>query len=292
MVPIWLAAEMVAWLPRDALGFTHVTAAITSLMVLALFRELGRAWMLRLQGADPDSVVVWPLGGVAPTPSSPTPRPLLSEMGGLLTNALLVPVLGALVLWSGAGWDALLHFEPFSPRITAGGLRSYPQVWAWWAYYGNGMLLLANALLPMSPMDAGRMSQTWARRGRDGSESSILRLGVFTGVLLFVVGAASSESRVLALGAFGALATYFDFRRAEFVKTPIRTERTPEPSVQSAEEEDLIPSATVSHPGEPPAPPPPSLDGVLEKISREGMESLNEDERLVLRRETERRRRR
>lgn len=293
ILPIWLAAEMVAWVPRDAMGLVHVSAAVVSVIFLALVRELARAWMLRLQGTEQELLVLWPFGGLAPTPNSPTPRPLMSELGGLLANAVLVPVLGALVLWSGAGWESLLHFEPLSPRVAAADLRSLPQVWAWWAYYGNGMLLLANAVLPMSPMDAGRIVQAWARRARDGAESSVLRWGIFTGGALFVIGAASGESRVLALGAFGALATYFDSRRAEFVRTPLRTGEIPQDAPpDERDQEDLLAISRHRPTPDDHRPQQPSLDEVLSRISREGIESLSEEERAVLRRETERRRRR
>lgn len=258
-VPLWVGAELIAWLPHDRLGFIHVAALTASLLALALIREVARSLVGRLAGAEVQPVCLWPLGGLVPMGRGEGRRPVLAECGGLAAGLLLVPVLGWLVIASGAGRDALL-FNPFRPGATAGGLRSLAQVAAWWAYYANAVMLALNILLPMSPMDAGRLLRAWAEgRGRARVTDTPLRVGLLVALGLFIFAATAGEPRMMALAAFGALATFFDRRRVEFR------------ALEAAE-------------------PSPDLDGVLAKISREGLGALSEAEREALSAETARRR--
>ncbi|MDX2132537.1 MAG: hypothetical protein SFY69_10855 [Planctomycetota bacterium] len=282
LVPIWIGAELVTWLRRDAVGLVHVVAVVTSLLVIAAFRELFRASVARRLGCESAPSVLWPLGGLSPTPISPGGPSPLAECGGLVAGVLLVPALGSLVLASGASPEALLP-SPLDPRITAAGLRSTWQVWAWWAYYANLIMLAANLLLPMSAFDAGRVVQSWARRARDDYRALALRIGLFAALAVFVIGASAGETRLMAVAALGGLATYLDTRRLEFIALGTQTITVRDVPAER-------PAPDVSLEAEPA--PPPDLDDVLARISRDGMASLTPQERRVLERETERRRRR
>lgn len=276
LLVLWVAAEMVAWVPRGAVGLVHVFAAVVSIGAVLVVREIVREGIRRGLGGEPQPIVLWPLGGLGATPVGPVPRPFLAASGGLLAGAILVPVLGTLVVWSGAGW-ASLSLDLLSPRVTAGGLRSHAQIWAWWAYYTNAVVLVTNALLPMLPMDAGRLTQVFIGR-------RALRVALWSAAGVFVLGACLGEMRILALGAVGALASYLDVRREEFAAglglgaAPPRSEPL-----------DATPDATADLPE---ADPAADLDAVLRQISRRGMASLSSAQRETLRRETERRRQR
>jgi hypothetical protein len=286
IVPLWVGVELAAWAPRDGVGLTHVAAALGAFVLLSLIREVSRACIRRAVDGEAQVVVLWPLGGLGTAPIGRGARPFLAEMGGLATSAVLVPILGALVLATGAGWGAL-GIDPLSPRIMVSGLRTHSQVWAWWAYYANALMLVTNALLPCSPMDAGRLAALWALSRRMSVRWSVLRIGVGTGLGVFLLGALASEIRLMALGAIGAWATYLEVRRAEFIEeTNVPLDARTAPPITP---ERGSPESDMGF-GAPPR--EPRLDDVLAKISRSGMSSLTPQEREVLRRETERRRRR
>ncbi len=278
---MWMGAEMVAWVPRSAIGLVHVIAGVVSIFGIILIRELVREHIRRAAGGESQPVVLWPLGGLGATPLGPVPRPFLAESGGLLANAFLVPILGYLVIASGASWEALT-LDLLSPGVTAGGLRSRLQIWAWWAYYANAAVLVANALLPMLPLDCGRLVRAvTAHRGPSVARRTV-RVAMFTALAVFVFGACMGEFRVLAIGVLGAFTSYMDLRRAEFLAAA---------PIEAATDDDLIGDEA---PAEPPmeAAPHAELDSVLRQISALGLESLSPEQHEVLRRETDRRRRR
>lgn len=282
---LWMGAEMVAWVPRGAVGLVHVFAAVVSIFGVLVVRECARELIRRFTGGESQPVVLWPLGGLGATPAGPVPRPFLAETGGLLAGALLVPVLGYAVIASGAGWQALM-LDLLSPGVTAGGLRSYWQIWAWWAYYANAVVLVANGLLPMLPMDAGRLVRTLAAQRGESATRKAVRVAMFASLAVFVFGACMGELRILAMGVLGAFTSYMDLRRSEFlaassaqadVEADGETETIPEGDVEERPMEDASPV---------------DLDAVLRQISARGLESLSPEQREVLRRETDRRRRR
>lgn len=292
LVPVWIGAEMLAWLPRDAMGLVHAAALVGALLLLACLRELARGAWSRRFGCEPAPAVVWPLGGLSPTPPAPGGPPLLAECGGLLAGLVLLPFLGAGVLLAGAQWEALFP-SLLAPRVTAASLRSHPQVVLWWAYYANLIILLANLLLPISAFDAGRILQSRVRRSCDDARGLVLRIGLFAALALFVIGASAGETRVMAMAALGALATFLDVRRLEFLGAheSVPPVRAAPPAYAPAPEDPPEPPVP-AEPAPTPDPPPPDLDAILAKISRSGLASLTPDERQALARETERRRRR
>lgn len=291
--PLWVGAEVVSWLPHDAFGPVHVACMLIAAAVLIYMRELGRVLLARTCGADQDQVVLWPAGGIVEARTPGTRRPLLAEAGGLLTSALLFPLLGWLVIWSGAAVESLI-FNPLAPRVPASGLRSAWQAAAWWAYYVNGMLLIGNLLLPMVPFDLGRMLRSWiaSRRGREQAVVWSTRLGLIASVSLFVLASSAGETRLMALAVFTAIVTWIEFRRADFVEmTGLQSRRAdaPSPATVRVTSEPTAPIRPTTRP----APHPVTildLDSVLSKIAAKGINSLTEQERDLLSRETQKRR--
>lgn len=265
---LWIGAELIAWIPRDAIGLAHVACATGSLVILTVAREITRLALARSLGSEADASVVWPLGGVEAAATPGTRLGPLAEFGGLLANLVLVPALGACVIATGLGTDFLLP-DPLSPRAHAGGLRSVWQMAAWWTYYANVVLLLANALIPLPSLDAGRLLRVFLdrRHGPNAAGVAFKAACVATGGL-FVLGAAASETRLMAVALFGLLGAAIERRRAEPLSLP------PAPPAPD------VPAASA-----------PTLDDVLGKVSAAGLESLTEAEREVLAKETERRRR-
>jgi hypothetical protein len=278
-VPLWVGAELLAWLPRHALGLAHVMAVVASLLVLAIGREAARLGVARWLGSEADASVVWPLGGLSPVSVSGTPRPVLADVGGVLVGLCLMPVLAWGCVRVGCVAESLTP-DLLSPRVTAATLRTPEQVAVWWLYYAN-MLQLAANLVPALPFDAGRAVGAFTR-ARGGTRGAVVaaRIGLLAAAGLFVYGCAAGETRLILVSAFAALVMFMDFRRHEFLAEPVVASVDPPAR-----------PLTVVHRPLAPARAEPSLDDVLSKISRSGIGSLTPEEREVLARETDRRRR-
>lgn len=285
IVPLWAAAELAFSLPHHRVGPMHVGTGVAAVLVIALIREVARALVSRSGGAEEESIVVWPLGGLTGGKRAGFPRGVASQAGGLAIQLLLVPILAGAVWASGAD-PATLLFNPFEPRGVVGMLASGWQVAAWWLFYANVVVLLAS-LLPMRPFDGARLLEAWVceRRGAARANDAVTRVGLFAAVALLVFAAAASEGRLIAVAFFSAAATVIEFRKAEFLyanadDAAACPDEAPEPLTLDPPE----PS------GEEAGEDPGELDRVLERISSVGLAGLSDAERELLRRETERRR--
>ena len=147
-----------------------------SLFLIVMLHEFGHALACRQVGGRADTIVLWPLGGVAYV--DPPPRPgatLWSIAAGPLVNVALLPVLIVLVRLSrSSGW-ALAAPDAY------GLLRAL-------LFIDVGLLIFN--MLPVYPLDGGQIlrSLLWFVLGRARS------LMVAT-IIGFVGAAGSSPSR-------------------------------------------------------------------------------------------------
>lgn len=280
LVPVWLGIEMLSWLPQNKLGPIHVFSGLGALLILALLHEIGRGLFARWLGDGGDCVVVWPLGGLNAVARRGATHPIAAESGGLVTNILLFPIL-ALVAMGLQVQQSALVFNPLNPMpVLQNDLGAPEQVIIWWAYYMNAVMLGVNLLVPMLPLDAGRLLQAYLRGSSNTPVESGARIGFVAAGVLFLVAVTLNQAHLMGVAVLGGIATFMELRRHQFLLM----------------EDDLDPMP-LQEPEEPPARKVPQpvpnteLDAVLEKISRQGMESLTAGEREVLARETERRRR-
>jgi len=290
---LWVGAEFVAWLPRDAVGLVYVAHATAAFLGVSLARELARAGFAAWCGGALETITLWPLGGVTSTAHRSYASGWV-EAGGLLFQGIILVATG-LGLWTvGVGREALV-FNPFRPGavLTDPLLTGWTLV-LWWAYYANGAVLLLNLLAPMFPFDAARILQgaARARLGRGAAMQVSTRVGLLTALFVFVLAAAGDQPRMMAVAALGALATWLEHRRAEFMLRPMDLPEAPEPRGVAFDASAAEAAPSVRRPSRHAGPvrARPTLDEVLERIAREGMGSLGDVERDVLREETERRR--
>jgi len=236
IVLLWVGAEMVAWLPRGNLGLIHAASLVLGLLTASMLRELARAGLARWLGAregdqgmggrrerrDTLEAMVWPLGGLTSAAPLGVRRTMVAELGGIGAGLLLVLPAAAFVVLAGAPATTLL-FDPMSPRVTAAELRSPAQVVAWWFYYANALVLALNLLLPMLPFDLGRIVMAVTRRksGMAAASAVVLRIGLVTALAVLVVAGTLDQTRMIAVAAVGALATWLEHRRLAFLADPI-----------------------------------------------------------------------
>jgi Zn-dependent protease len=140
-----------------------------ALFGIVLLHEFGHALACRQVGGKADSIVLWPLGGVAFV--APPPRPgavLWSIAAGPLVNVALVPLtLAACILSRQLGWPD--DYPNLARLVNTLAIL-------------NGVLLVFN-LMPIYPLDGGQILQA---------------------LLWFVIGQARSLQVVSVIGFIGA----------------------------------------------------------------------------------------
>ncbi len=297
---IFIVAELIyAMLSPQTMGVGFMALAMSALFVIVLLHEYGHCLACRMVGGEADEILMWPLGGLASCMPPATPRAhLITTLGGPAVNLVLVVPTSLLVLLAGGGLSELV-FNPFLPGATIAQMSasSNQALWvliaAWWVYYLNIVLLLFNVLLPMFPLDGGRLLQAllWMRTDRERSLRVSTTVGLVCAVFLLVVAMVTSQTMLMGIAIFAGLVCWIERRRLEAI------DELGGPAI------DL--SAAFEHPDRPGVDEPDArserarlrqervqreLDRILAKIASSGMDSLTARERRVLRRETARRR--
>lgn len=243
--------------------------------LLVLLHEYGHCIAARRMGGSADTIILWPLGGLAMVSCPHTPRAeLITSAGGLLVNAILL-VLGFLFrksLMLAAGGDGLVTYfiEVFNEM--------------------NLTLILFN-LIPCFPLDGGRIFNAilWPIVGYD-------RALQYTLWLALIISAGLSVYFIFQLNIFFAIAAILVFLQAyKILKmrsldaasmliygTPRSYSRSEQgvPLVQSLQEAREAKRTAQSR--EMKKKTMENIDQILDKINRVGIEGLTGEERKML----------
>ncbi len=281
---VYIIAELLRAAGKGDMGFTALI--LGTLFAIVLLHEYGHCFACRWVGGQADEILLWPLGGLAYCrPPHDWKCDLITTVGGPAVNVLLVPILGGVVFAFVGNWSAII-FNPFHP---------YAQGWQWvmgesvfvrgvWtAYYVNLALLAFNVLLPMYPMDGGRIVQAllWRRWGHHRSLEISTLTGLVAAVCLAIAGVVAGETLLLGIALFGGLTCWVQrqqlrmgmYAEAEFVE---RVQRGPGKADLKRREKQQEHFQRVEQ--------------ILDKISRQGMGSLTRAEKRTLQTETKRKR--
>jgi stage IV sporulation protein FB len=285
-------------------GYMAVTMAIFVASVLV--HELGHCWMARRQGGGAESILLWPLGGLAHVhyPFTPMRQILVAGIGPLTSLTLSAACFG-LYAASGASWnwDLLLPFEGWWP----GGVGLW-QVFVLHAARLNLLLGLFNLLIPAYPLDGGQILYGFLtlRWGRLKAAELTAVIAVPIGLVLAILGFAQNNFIMGLVGisvlieawqlrqivhqghldshpAYGGQDAPYDYfpgperpaRKGWFARW---RERRAQERRRREEQADLDLDRRV--------------DQVLEKVSRQGIGSLDPEERRILDRASKRARER
>jgi Zn-dependent protease len=138
-----------------------------AIFAIVLLHEFGHAFACRQVGGTANQIMLWPLGGIAYV--NPPQRPgatLWSIAAGPLVNVALLPIFwGALHVGGAAGWqDSMPDFYEFL-----------------WAVLAINAVLLAFNLLPIYPLDGGKIlwALLWFFMGRARSLLVATVIGFF-----------------------------------------------------------------------------------------------------------------
>jgi Zn-dependent protease len=300
-----VGAELIGAIPQKSVGFSFVLIGMVGLFGLVLLHEYGHCFACRRVGGTADRIVLWPLGGLASCDPPPNWRDnLITTLGGPAVNAALLPVFGAVLLAVGAGWDAVV-FNPLRVDLALGGLalrdgtQPYWLVTLWWLHYTNLILLAFNMLLPMYPMDCGRVVHAllWRRLGYGKATDIVTKMGLGAAVVLLVLSmVVFKETRLMGVAIFCGITCWYERRRMAM------TAGDPAlagydfsrgyAGLPAGDDEEELPrrNKALERRKRKEEEEQAELDRILAKIAKSGMGSLTKNEKKWLTRATEKRR--
>lgn len=206
------AAENGSWvLPLYQSGVWHALQYV-ALFGIVLMHEFGHALACRQVGGWADTIVLWPLGGIAFVKPPPRPGALLwTTAAGPLVNVVLVPVFGALLLLG----------NQFQGRVFGSDLNLFLRA----IFVANLVLLIFN-LIPVYPLDGGQILHAllWFLIGRADSLLVVSILGMIfggCGMLLSLLG----SFFLLIVSAFVLVVAFAGFRHGLQLSRLLRTPR-------------------------------------------------------------------
>ena len=156
-----LSAGVVGW--KNALTASFIT------FFVILLHEFGHCFAARAVGGRGDDVLLWPLGGLAfiSTPKRPWPS-FVGTAGGPLTNLAICLVCAVVLRGLHGSWVLGNPLAPFLGGAASGWVEmtSTASYYLWWVYSVSMGLFLFN-LLPIFPLDGGRLLQCtlWPKLG-------------------------------------------------------------------------------------------------------------------------------
>lgn len=261
-----LVVLVLPW-PADGTDVGLRLATIGLLFGSVLLHEFGHAFAARFCDGRAEQILLWPLGGLAmvSVPAAPSARFLTALAGPLVSLAL---------------WGAATVVGQFMPG------------WAWHELAAVNLMMFLFNLLPAFPLDGGQLLHAvlWRRYGPSRAMWYCAHLGIAIAVLLFLGSLVATDVRQLSLSLTAVAAFIFyeawkerQFLLIEFQNTafwssrpgvaynhPYRSASRPAPEEEepmAMSEEDFMRE---------------KVDPILDKISREGMQSLTRRERKIL----------
>lgn len=293
---IFIVARVLASLSPTSLSTGYTVMALAALFSIVLLHEFGHCFACRHVGGTAEEILMWPLGGLAycAPPNRPSAH-LVTVLGGPAVNVILLLFFAPALYLLTSSWKAALpNIMALGDSFAALQLAS-GSLWLaalWWLNVINLILLLFN-LLPMFPLDGGRIVQAllWSRTDYRRSMTVAVNTGFAAAVILGVLALVINDIMVLGIAIFGGIVCYLEKRRLRFAEEELGfagydfskgyagMDDEPDEATQSRAEKEHERQEREAE----------ELDRILAKVSREGMGSLSFTEKRVLRRATKRR---
>jgi stage IV sporulation protein FB len=294
-----LTVILVLAIPTRGFYWPDRVESMVALFVIVLLHEFGHCFAARWMGGDADEILMHPLGGFAfaNPPRRPWPT-FVTVAGGPAVNVLICIAMGAIV-WAGGGTIRLNPFDITPPHKDFSHWFDVSR-YAFWIYQMS-LTLLAFNLLPIYPLDGGRMVQTmlWPKLGYYRSMLISCMVGMVAAVLGAMIALASFRIWLAALAAMGFI-TCLQMRRQLIAMGP--EEYADETDYSAAYEQPtptrrrkkvsrrVIKKARMR--AQRAAQEQQRIDTILAKVSSHGLASLTWSERRALRKATEKQRKR
>jgi stage IV sporulation protein FB len=306
LLPLFAGVELLrASLGPSAMGLAPTAMALAWLAVSVLLHELGHAFACRRMGGHCDEILLWPLGGLAECdPPHDWLSHVVTAVGGPIVNLALLLGCGIALGIGGApiaGAAIPNPLDPFAGLNLLGGSAWMEAVFL--LGWVNSILLAIN-VVPMLPLDGGRIVEGVLRRRRGAHESLqiAIRVGYGAAIALAIAGILIDQLTLLVLAALGAL---WGHRLSQTLQRDLvgeeseglpagafssRGDSRSQREARRLEEAERREEERQRREAEAVAQRQQEVDRILAKIRREGMQSLNAAERKSLERETKRRR--
>lgn len=268
-------------------GFTYTVIMLATVFGLVLLHEYGHCFACRWVGGEADEIMLWPLGGLAfCRPPHEWKADLITTLGGPGVNAVLLVPLGVASMLVNGGWEYAV-FNPFAPNWPPGGVFENT---IFLLHYVNMVLLAFNMLVPMYPMDAGRVVQAilWRKLGYEKSLWVSCNIGLVAALAVAVVAFAGEQMLLLGIALFGGLSCWqqkqglkmmgFEPKYAAAYQAAEQSQKRKGPSrshlaaIKKRQEEEA------------------RVEKLLDKIAQQGMASLTAGERKFLDRVSQKKR--
>ncbi len=176
-----------------------------ALFGIVLLHEFGHALACRQVGGSADTIVLWPLGGIAYV--RPPQRPgayFWTALAGPLVNFLLVPLLGIVAFLDlGIDWSALSPDLPYFLK----------------AIWGINLFLLLFNVMPVYPLDGGQILHglLWYLIGQAESLMVVSILGMALGGAAMVFSLLIGSLWLSVLSAFVFFTANMGFRHGRML---------------------------------------------------------------------------
>lgn len=273
---VFLAVRVIQSVQLEQAGLVFQLGGLAGLLLLMVAHEAAHVVAARRCGVTHDRVMLWPLGGLlhGDEPGDTGRRVRIAAAGPLLNLILVVPLAGFTLFVTGS-WE-FVFFNPFAYRATA-GVASADGLLAWfvWSLHANNaMLLLFNLLVPMHPLDAGRLLQAAlsARRGEAAAARVSGAIGLVSAAVLACIGLIANETVLLGIAFIGAFVSWQEASRSRFLYGDEQEDGHDWISPPTEADADPIRQE----------PDPEEIDRILAKIGEAGMSSLSAAERASL----------
>ncbi len=292
------------WTRGGAWGLEWMTITMVILLISILFHELAHCWMGIRLGGHAESILLWPLGGLASIDHTGRPAEQIKISGiGPLSSFLLGGICLGILLSTGAPWSwAYLNpWDQWWPhdKLQAGvGMTTM--------YYVRGFLLHAvklnlllgvfNLVIPAYPLDGGQVLFSFLslRYDRVRAATILSSISMPIGIVMGVWGIAQEEFNLILIGAWilieafqlrylvriGGLEHHPAFGRGgrEFDYMPDR----PKKKGWFARWRENRARKAMAREAEQDAALRAKVDAVLDKVTREGIGSLSPAEKKIL----------
>jgi stage IV sporulation protein FB len=288
---VYAIAQVLWSISYGSSGPVYLSIAMALLFVVVLAHEFGHCFACRHMGGDADEIIMWPLGGLAMChPNDHWRDHLVTTLGGPAVNFALLPLTSA-ALWA-AGKPDLILFDPRLSSAILFELGTWPMVALWMLHAINLLVLVFNVIVPMYPLDGGRVLQAllWRSRGRRASMEAATVIGLVTAGLLGVFALVTNMTLLLGIAIFSALVCWSERQRLSSVDLIGGG-----PGSFSVEPDDLDEERVANlaqRRAEREAAERAELDSILKKIADSGIESLSMREKRILRKATKKQQRR
>jgi Zn-dependent protease len=187
LLVLLLVAQQGRLIDRGVAGYVFAVILVVLLFACVLLHEFGHAFMAQHYKIRVKDITLWPIGGVARVeqmPAKPSAETLVALAGPAVNVAVAVALLPPIVLFSVAfGYDGMDDVLPAAVNSVS------PFSLLVWLLLMNVALVAFN-LLPLFPMDGGRVLRAGLAAISNREIGTRLAAAIATGVAGFLIIAA------------------------------------------------------------------------------------------------------